>query len=88
MVSVPPTFQSTLPAWGETGARAAGLREGDYFNPLSPHGERRRWGQSALWPTGFQSTLPAWGETVGASITAIIGIFQSTLPAWGETGSA
>ena len=35
-----------------------------YFNPLSPHGERPvrgplRW----TWPR-FQSTLPAWGETV------------------------
>ena len=34
-------FQSTLPAWGETGC-GSGWASPSYFNPLSPHGERRQ----------------------------------------------
>ena len=34
-----------------------------YFNPLSPHGERRELLQQAADKLLFQSTLPAWGET-------------------------
>ena len=58
-----------------------------YFNPLSPHGERRSNGSMRRQWQKFQSTLPAWGETVDD--VAIFGtrIFQSTLPAWGETRS-
>ena len=45
-MGTPLSFQSTLPAWGETRpARPPGLLE-HHFNPLSPHGERRaarRW---------------------------------------------
>ena len=33
-------FQSTLPAWGETGRRRSISTSGRDFNPLSPHGER------------------------------------------------
>ncbi len=33
-------FQSTLPAWGETGAESHGRSGKADFNPLSPHGER------------------------------------------------
>ena len=35
------SFQSTLPAWGETGNGNQRERLATYFNPLSPHGERR-----------------------------------------------
>ena len=35
----------------------------NYFNPLSPHGERRLHAGAVLTGHGFQSTLPAWGET-------------------------
>ena len=35
-----------------------------YFNPLSPHGERRGAIQSIAEQYLFQSTLPAWGETL------------------------
>ena len=55
-------FQSTLPAWGETRA-AAPRRRRRNFNPLSPHGERRRTMQQNYETERFQSTLPAWGET-------------------------
>ena len=34
------------------------------FNPLSPHGERRRVLQGHAIAQKFQSTLPAWGETL------------------------
>ena len=34
------------------------------FNPLSPHGERRRVFNFDKRGHRFQSTLPAWGETV------------------------
>ena len=56
-------FQSTLPAWGET-IGAGGLCDGgQYFNPLSPHGERRQPEDYKTPTKPFQSTLPAWGET-------------------------
>ena len=58
-----------------------------YFNPLSPHGERRGPVGGGLGGCGFQSTLPAWGETIPAeTVGEAAKIFQSTLPAWGETG--
>ena len=36
-----------------------------YFNPLSPHGERRERTKAVVQELRFQSTLPAWGETAG-----------------------
>ena len=56
-------FQSTLPAWGETG-RLKGYRRCVRFQSTLP-----AWGETSvnvpsLKPTAFQSTLPAWGETV------------------------
>ena len=60
-------FQSTLPAWGETGMPAE-IWPGPWnFNPLSPHGERRMgvWRMRIICGI-FQSTLPAWGETANA----------------------
>ena len=78
-------FQSTLPAWGET-IGAGGLCDGgQYFNPLSPHGERRYRFENGELVDIFQSTLPAWGETLHYIAKNQIMRFQSTLPAWGET---
>ena len=37
----------------------------EYFNPLSPHGERPSLLPRMKRPSLFQSTLPAWGETAG-----------------------
>ena len=80
----PLTFQSTLPAWGETAetvVRAA-------CNGISIHSPRmgRDTGHKPhFWPNIFQSTLPAWGETRWYPCTPTTSIFQSTLPAWGET---
>ena len=61
-----PSFQSTLPAWGETLLCQPWPAQASDFNPLSPHGERHPlflvyWIQLFR----FQSTLPAWGETEG-----------------------
>ena len=56
-------FQSTLPAWGETTIIQQCCFQKSHFNPLSPHGERRRPSSSRTLLSLFQSTLPAWGET-------------------------
>ncbi len=57
-------FQSTLPAWGETGARGRrGKRAGISIH--SPRmGRDRRKSAGACCRLSFQSTLPAWGETL------------------------
>ena len=56
-----------------------------YFNPRSPHGERRSssWGSTSRMR--FQSTLPARGATLQADFFYWLEKFQSTLPARGAT---
>ena len=56
-------FQSTLPARGATpsGSRYS---QSAYFNPRSPHGERRFRRREARNKAKFQSTLPARGATI------------------------
>ena len=57
-----------------------------YFNPRSPHGERRRRNMAVRAYPEFQSTLPARGATViGNAERKIQSAFQSTLPARGAT---
>ncbi len=56
-------FQSTLPARGATGRADAQLWRW-YFNPRSPHGERRFCGVLVFRDASFQSTLPARGATL------------------------
>ena len=56
-------FQSTLPAWGATRGTVRNNLLCGYFNPRSPHGERRSWCYFILCNEPFQSTLPAWGAT-------------------------
>ena len=57
-----------------------------YFNPRSPHGERRDASRrdDRILHT-FQSTLPARGATGTTSTKHTARIFQSTLPARGAT---
>ena len=43
--------------------RAGGNSRTCYFNPRSPHGERRRINQGQLLSSQFQPTLPARGAT-------------------------
>ena len=77
-------FQSTLPAWGETGRRVFLWSRG-YFNPLSPHGERRV-PNSPKIPRSYFNPLSPHGERRGAELEVTHAfVFQSTLPAWGET---
>ena len=63
----PGKFQSTLPAWGETAGIRGKQMPLEDFNPLSPHGERRRKATMSPFEILFQSTLPAWGETSSCS---------------------
>ena len=65
-------FQSTLPARGATTWQYAHTRK-KYFNPRSPHGERRQQFQNLTLLLRFQSTLPARGATTarrGADTTS------------------
>ena len=57
-------FQSTLPARGATTPPAAAARSCTYFNPRSPHGERRIPSVAHTSSNTFQSTLPARGATI------------------------
>ena len=59
-----------------------------YFNPRSPHGERRAGVFSNAFRVRFQSTLPARGATICAGPGVRNKEFQSTLPARGATPSA
>ena len=56
-------FQSTLPARGATPTDREAQRLTRYFNPRSPHGERRVELQVLKGACPFQSTLPARGAT-------------------------
>ena len=78
-------FQSTLPARGATCATAFSIVLTVYFNPRSPHGERRAvLSQNRVRPV-FQSTLPARGATQRPARAASRQQFQPTLPARGAT---
>ena len=61
--SSPMPFQSTLPARGATCRRIPAPTRRRYFNPRSPHGERRTTTTDSLFSIAFQSTLPARGAT-------------------------
>ena len=56
-------FQSTLPARGATFHTLSPSSLPPYFNPRSPHGERRFFRAADPAPGTFQSTLPARGAT-------------------------
>ncbi len=56
-----------------------------YFNPRSPHGERRRHYDNTRYHLLFQSTLPARGATTAKLKMLDSELFQSTLPARGAT---
>ena len=57
-------FQSTLPARGATALVNKYGGNKKYFNPRSPHGERRGEQYATTSYVEFQSTLPARGATV------------------------
>ena len=78
-------FQSTLPARGATRIEIHALVTLGYFNPRSPHGERRNRKPVLLLSHLFQSTLPARGATKSDIFLYLPIRFQSTLPARGAT---
>ena len=78
-------FQSTLPARGATPHGKRRSNHPCYFNPRSPHGERRCRGIRKAGNQAFQSTLPARGATNPLQAADDCQRFQSTLPARGAT---
>ena len=58
------SFQSTLPAWGETYAGAHCHPDRGDFNPLSPHGERPLAHRCPQTPAISIHSPRAWGETL------------------------
>ncbi len=79
------TFQSTLPARGATYLLHPMERFGNYFNPRSPHGERRGTVRYHLLCRYFNPRSPH-GERHRAGCFPSWRIeFQSTLPARGAT---
>ena len=74
-------FQSTLPAWGETGCRLPGDRG---CCPISIHSPRmgrdEKKKMKKQQKTIFQSTLPAWGETEVANINKFFADFNPLSP--------
>ena len=55
-----------------------------YFNPRSPHGERRRCEAIPPICSAFQSTLPAWGATPRSKFIARIRIISIHAPRMGS----
>ena len=53
-----PVFQSTLPGWGATSKSGAFRRQGPYFNPRSPGGERHLRRRRMCHSTNFNPRSP------------------------------
>ena len=64
-------FQSTLPAWGETGGKPLFLIHNRFQSTLPAWGETLSSLMLATFSKRFQSTLPAWGETQWAHPWAV-----------------
>ena len=79
-------FQSTLPARGATTPRKT-LLQTRYFNPRSPHGERRLRQYRAQNRQRISIHAPRTGSDKMIFAGMCLAIFQSTLPARGATGS-
>ena len=82
----PTRFQSTLPARGATGISAVSPLLPYYFNPRSPHGERRWRMRLACRSRRISIHAPRTGsDTRCFKCFAFRRKFQSTLPARGAT---
>ena len=82
----PTTFQPTLPARGATGRPDVAVRVGCYFNPRSPHGERRTRRYSLFPPPcHFNPRSPHGERHLLVNGLWHDQIFQPTLPARGAT---
>ncbi len=79
-------FQSTLPARGATECEKALYVVYEYFNPRSPHGERRAAVPDRSRLTAISIHAPRTGSDPGESgLARYYIVFQSTLPARGAT---
>ena len=79
-------FQSTLPARGATRRVRLPCAGRAYFNPRSPHGERRKRRQPTRTATSISIHAPRTGSDRGAAgCGSRRRKFQSTLPARGAT---
>ena len=83
---IPKSFQSTPSAWRETAAIWKSPEREIHFNPLPPHGGRRRNRLCNVCNLGYFNPLPPHGGRLGSDIDhADVVIFQSTPSAWRET---
>ena len=62
------TFQPTLPARGATSANSTGKKQQNYFNPRSPHGERRRNSGSRACSHLISTHAPRTGSDLSTEI--------------------
>ena len=60
-------FQSTPSAWRETDRSRHQEKTAPHFNPLPPHGGRRRNWKDCAISVKFQSTPSAWRETTSGN---------------------
>ena len=81
-----PRFQPTLPARGATPKGGDHDRPGPYFNPRSPHGERRAASRRQSRQQFISTHAPRTGsDTFALQNRALFMQFQPTLPARGAT---
>ena len=80
-------FQSTLPARGATIFAQQKISRGAYFNPRSPHGERRsnRQRQKPVAAISIHAPRTGSDDRCHAVADRALKQFQSTLPARGAT---
>ena len=78
-------FQSTLPARGATWRASAAKKPASYFNPRSPHGERRPSAAQSTRFTNFNPRSPHGERPHLRRSSGVRNGFQSTLPARGAT---
>ena len=79
-------FQPTLPARGATGSTTTALATTSYFNPRSPHGERRARTPGVRRSRKISTHAPRTGsDTLARDEVIDCFAFQPTLPARGAT---
>ena len=78
-------FQSTRPARGETSQQNQPVQQMQHFNPLAPHGARRRNTSSEIRNSNFNPLAPHGARRIIKHYIITRKVFQSTRPARGET---
>ena len=72
------------PRVGSDKALMEAYPDGQYFNPRSPCGERRRCTPRRKPPPEFQSTLPVWGATLSDSVNILRSMISIHAPRVGS----